>query len=287
MDIYAVIKKDTQEVVYIGQTKHTANFRWIRHITLANSGKGSILHKSIRCYGKEAFALKVLATVNSKLELDVLEQHYIAKYSPRYNLTSGGEHWRQVDVNSESEQQRRQKLKIAHNSPELLEKHRQHMIEQNNDPEFRKASSVRAKNMWSDDKFKQNMQEYWSETKQERSKFYSEKYATQEYKDKFSTINSEIMSRPEVKQKIKEKFYAAIERDTSILDKMRNGRPKRPIIGTNIASKEIREFAGIRIASRELGITASGIQKVLHKQILTTHGWYFEYTPEVVAAVNP
>jgi group I intron endonuclease len=77
---------------YVGQTAKKLNLRWNEHTSNTNS---SILHKSIRKYGKESFSLEILHTCESKEEMNFVEMFYISFLNTKapfgYNLTDGGE----------------------------------------------------------------------------------------------------------------------------------------------------------------------------------------------------
>lgn len=89
MIIYFVHKDD--EVVYIGQTSLTLEKRKSQHEYNASRGKGYIIGAAIRKHGAEKFTWNVHSMYYSQVDLDTAEKHYIAKYSPAYNIHLGGE----------------------------------------------------------------------------------------------------------------------------------------------------------------------------------------------------
>lgn len=79
-------------LIYVGQTTRTLADRWKSHRA---SGKKSRLGASIRAHGKEAFTMQLIATADSRDELNDLERKYIAQYrsadpSIGYNFEVGG-----------------------------------------------------------------------------------------------------------------------------------------------------------------------------------------------------
>lgn len=71
---------------YIGKTTRTIEQRWYQHCKNAEHGHNTYLYKAIRKYGKEAFTIQPLSE-----GLDEEEVIMIAKYSPEYNMTAGGD----------------------------------------------------------------------------------------------------------------------------------------------------------------------------------------------------
>jgi len=80
---------------YVGKTNQSAELRWIKHVSAADHKSDSTLHKAIRKYGKEQFALETLYTCDSEEELNFAEIAFInvvkSEVPNCYNLSSGGE----------------------------------------------------------------------------------------------------------------------------------------------------------------------------------------------------
>lgn len=89
MIIYFVSLND--EVVYIGQTKLSLEKRRKQHEYNARRQKGYIIGAAIRKHGAEKFTWNIHSLYYNQVDLDAAEKHYIAKYSPKYNINSGGE----------------------------------------------------------------------------------------------------------------------------------------------------------------------------------------------------
>jgi group I intron endonuclease len=88
MIIYFVYKGE--ELVYIGQTVMSLAQRRGKHLSEARHGRGSVLGAALRKHGEEAFDWKIHSIVFNQQDLDTAERHYIAKYTPRYNVQEGG-----------------------------------------------------------------------------------------------------------------------------------------------------------------------------------------------------
>lgn len=90
--IYCIYNKNTNKM-YIGQTIRTLRERFHEHKN-AHKHLKTIIGRSIRKHGKDAFECYQLDFAESQDQLDYLELMYIAKYntiSPTgYNLRSGG-----------------------------------------------------------------------------------------------------------------------------------------------------------------------------------------------------
>jgi predicted GIY-YIG superfamily endonuclease len=89
MIIYFVTKAD--EVVYIGQTRRSLEARKKQHVSLALSGKGSVIGAAIRKHGLESFVWNKHSVYYNQTDLDSAEKHLISKYTPRYNVAPGGQ----------------------------------------------------------------------------------------------------------------------------------------------------------------------------------------------------
>jgi group I intron endonuclease len=88
--------------IYVGQTVGSLKLRLRNHVSHALAylsgkykGQDTSLFRAIRKYGKENFSIKTLCSCQSKEELDLMEDLYIASYrsmdkSVGYNLKRGG-----------------------------------------------------------------------------------------------------------------------------------------------------------------------------------------------------
>ena len=74
---------------YIGQTTKTLKERLNRHFYSAKYGSETHLHRAMRKYGFDSFIIEEIESdVN---DLNEAEIKYIAKLTPHYNMTPGGE----------------------------------------------------------------------------------------------------------------------------------------------------------------------------------------------------
>ena len=117
MIIYFVTKAD--EIVYIGQTKQSLQIRKNNHISLSLRGGNSVLGAAIRKHGPEAFKWEKHSVYYNQVDLDAAEKHYIAKYTPRYNVAPGGQNGIEWSWNKGRKENRPEVLKhiseSAHN----------------------------------------------------------------------------------------------------------------------------------------------------------------------------
>ena len=93
--IYKVTNIKTNKE-YIGYTKFTGEYRFTQHISESNYQRKSILHDSIRKYGKENFVLEILEESSDPIYLhQIRENYWIQKYNTLapngYNIQPGGE----------------------------------------------------------------------------------------------------------------------------------------------------------------------------------------------------
>mgnify|MGYP000039888050 CR=1 FL=1 len=77
---------------YIGVTKRGLHNRMRAHLSQARTGRGNLLHRAIRKYGRENFVFEVLHDFVDDYDLArVYEFEMICKHRPEYNLSAGGE----------------------------------------------------------------------------------------------------------------------------------------------------------------------------------------------------
>jgi group I intron endonuclease len=85
----------------VGQTRNPIRYRWRKHLTDATKGEHWALHRAMRKYGGENFAVIRLGTVATLDELNKLEAESITKYNTLipsgYNMTRGGEGYEWTD----------------------------------------------------------------------------------------------------------------------------------------------------------------------------------------------
>jgi group I intron endonuclease len=90
MIIYAVIKKTTDEIVYIGQTIQTLYKRKSKHLSDSRKGKGSVLGAAIRKHTINNFKFIELESHGTQAQLCAAEKHLIRTFKPKYNVQEGG-----------------------------------------------------------------------------------------------------------------------------------------------------------------------------------------------------
>lgn len=89
MLIYRIIRKATQETVYVGQAVDGAK-RWKRHCREARNGRDMAICQAINKYGSLAFEFVEVFYSDSQEEIDREEIRLIAAEHPRYNRAPGG-----------------------------------------------------------------------------------------------------------------------------------------------------------------------------------------------------
>lgn len=90
MIIYAVIRKSTDEIVYIGQTTQSLPKKKEKHLSESRKGRGSVLGAAIRKHTIVEFNFIELESCKNQQELCKMEKHLIKKFKPRYNVQEGG-----------------------------------------------------------------------------------------------------------------------------------------------------------------------------------------------------
>jgi group I intron endonuclease len=76
---------------YVGQTKIDVSVRWSQHVSLANRGRGNLLHAAIRKYGASQFDIEVLESGIPFNKVDSSEAAFIRSYNSiecGYNLNT-------------------------------------------------------------------------------------------------------------------------------------------------------------------------------------------------------
>ena len=93
MIIYKVTNKINGKC-YIGQTRHSLEFRKKSHLTKAHSGVNTHFYSAISKYGDDNFEWEIVCSTNDKRRLNELETFYIQKYDSikhGYNMVDGGD----------------------------------------------------------------------------------------------------------------------------------------------------------------------------------------------------
>lgn len=142
------ISNNFDNKLYIGlTTKKNAKERWYQHRYLArhlSTSDKSYLHRSMNEHGVDNFTFEIIEEVEDE-KLPEREQFWINQYNTYipngYNLTIGGEGTPGFS-RPQSEEERKKKgesiKKFRAEHPEMNEIYRQRMIENNNNPEYRK-----------------------------------------------------------------------------------------------------------------------------------------------------
>lgn len=92
-----IIYKATNRVngkCYIGQTRHSLDYRKRVHLTKARQGVKTHFYSAIRKYGEDNFDWEILCSAKDKQQLNELELYYITKYDSikhGYNMVDGGD----------------------------------------------------------------------------------------------------------------------------------------------------------------------------------------------------
>ena len=85
-----LITNNLNSNLYVGKTKSTPKKRFAGRVYDAKHGSSTNLAKAIRKYGVEAFSIDLIEEVPIE-DLDERERFHIARLSPSYNMTKGGE----------------------------------------------------------------------------------------------------------------------------------------------------------------------------------------------------
>lgn len=92
-----IIYKATNKIngkCYIGQTRHSLDYRKRIHLTKAHQGIDTHFYQAIRKYGDDNFEWSIICSANDKKTLNELETYYIQKYDSirhGYNMVDGGD----------------------------------------------------------------------------------------------------------------------------------------------------------------------------------------------------
>ena len=91
MYIYQITNKLTNDS-YIGKTINQIQKRFYQHkYNALNKKSQTYLHRAIRKYGEHNFNICLLDEANNIPELNQKEIIWIEKFSPKYNMTKGGD----------------------------------------------------------------------------------------------------------------------------------------------------------------------------------------------------
>ncbi len=92
-----IIYKATNKIngkCYIGQTRHSLEYRKTRHLSAAKSGATTHFYRALRKYGEDNFEWEIVCSTNDAKRLNELETFYITKYDSikhGYNMIDGGD----------------------------------------------------------------------------------------------------------------------------------------------------------------------------------------------------
>lgn len=94
-DIYGIVRKENNQIIYIGQTIRSYKRRWQQHKQQAREGRPYALYNALRKYGSDNFYPVLIEQCNDD-ELNEREQYWITYYHTMinengYNLTRGGD----------------------------------------------------------------------------------------------------------------------------------------------------------------------------------------------------
>lgn len=92
-----IIYKATNKIngkCYIGQTRHSLEYRKARHLSAARNGAMTHFYCAIRKYGESNFDWEIICSTNDPDRLNELETFYITQYDSikhGYNMIDGGD----------------------------------------------------------------------------------------------------------------------------------------------------------------------------------------------------
>ena len=90
MIVYCVYRRDTDKLVYVGQTQMTLAQRRGTAFSHARKGKAGVLGAAIRKHGEDNFEYVIHTKCYCQEDTDQMEKYLIAKYKPCYNVQNGG-----------------------------------------------------------------------------------------------------------------------------------------------------------------------------------------------------
>lgn len=239
--IYKITNKITNKC-YIGETKKSnPELRWNEHKSKIEKGIGCpALQDAVKKYGIENFKFEILIICFDD-DRYKFEKEYIKKYNSiapnGYNLTTGGEGGGFYGKK---------------HSNETIEKIKKTLKERyDNNPELRKESSERVKQLFKDENYKIKIRE---------GMINSEKWQNA----KKGNLNNrkhtqEIINILKDKTKIYFDDNKNVEKHRVIMAKSRGIKVLQYDLNNNL----INEFISINEASRQTGVSHSSISKVI------------------------
>ena len=143
--MYGIIYKLTNTInnkFYIGQTISSLDRRWSEHVSSARQNKPWVICNAIRKYGADSFTREIIASADSKEELNTLEISYIAELSPHYNMTIGG-----GGLGSPS-QEVREKISTSGKSRQFTDEHKKNISKGLKGREVKEATRKKLSDMF-------------------------------------------------------------------------------------------------------------------------------------------
>ena len=83
-DIYGIVRKQDEQIVYVGQTIRNYKIRWQQHKQQAREGRPYALYNALRKYGSENF-YPILIEQCEDNKLNEREKYWIAYYQTMIN----------------------------------------------------------------------------------------------------------------------------------------------------------------------------------------------------------
>ena len=220
--IYCIIN-NLNGKIYIGSTvdfKHR-KFTHIRQLK-NNTHHAIALQRAINKYGIDNFTFEVVETVSDRTKLIEREQHWMNFFKPEYNCSPTAGSCLGVKFTEEGKQHAKDRqLRLW------------------KDPDYREMMTNKTKQAWQNPETRENM---------------------------LSTRNMSKLRTPEAIEKQKEsRKNSKYKHSTDTINRMRETRMKNgigliPIIRTDVCSNEIKHFAGISIAAREMNCGETSIR---------------------------
>lgn len=145
--------------VYVGQTWRRVTIRWCQHKSDAAAGSLTHLHRAIRGYAPENFAIALLGFSATQEGLDNMERMWIAVLGSAnrkigYNLTFGGVSGRPT---AETIQKMSEAKKKNWENPEYRDKMTDISTHLSGEPERREKMSGESKARWQNPDFREQM----------------------------------------------------------------------------------------------------------------------------------
>ena len=224
--VYGLMDMEVGQIRYVGQTTRTMKKRFAEHVEHARQGRKTPVHcwiKSILDRGGEVGIMPIIENaVLHETEVEVIARLKDEGYD-LLNVTNGGEGTLGWIMSDEQRERHSEQMRERFEDPEFRERNAAHLRAMTADPQWRQQHSEHIATLWNDEIWRAHMMKvraacWTAERRTARAEMLTLLWRDPRYRDhqvaqrrrvgaspefvaKMCSVNQEINSRPEVKER--------------------------------------------------------------------------------------